>query len=128
MNLDAYKKNILFQNMSDEDITEALKCLNSYKRSYQKNEIIYHAGSSTTFMGLILNGSVIVERNDAWGNRTILTKFNSGDFFAESYAMNPAKVIPVDIIVYDDISMDFNSLTLIQSPKTRFWNLQLIHQ
>jgi len=37
-------------------------------------------------------------------------------------------VIPVDIIVYDDISMDFNSLTLIQSPKTRFWNLQLIHQ
>ena len=113
MNLDAYKKNILFQNMSDEDITEALKCLNSYKRSYQKNEIIYHAGSSTTFMGLILNGSVIVERNDAWGNRTILTKFNSGDFFAESYAMNPAKVIPVDIIAQEPILVVFLEINKI---------------
>lgn len=115
MDMDFYKKNALFQNISEQDIRDALMCLHAYKRSYQKNEIIYHAGSSTGFIGLILQGSVIVERNDAWGNRMILTAFSKGDFFAEAYAMNPQSVIPVDIIAREASTVIFLGIGIIAS-------------
>lgn len=107
MDMNFYKKNILFQGMSEQDIEDTLNCLNAYKRSYHKNEAIYHAGSSTAFVGLIYKGSVIVERNDFWGNRTILTSFSEGDFFGEAYAMNSKAVIPVDIIASEATTVIF---------------------
>ncbi len=107
MNLQFYTDNALFQGMKEEEIEEALACLNVYKRDYKKHEVIYHAGSATGFLGLIYKGSVIVERNDMWGNRAILTSFSTGEFFAEAYAMNPSMVIPVDIVSQEDTTVIF---------------------
>ena len=115
MNIDFYEKNILFRDMSRQDIEDALDCLNVYKRSYHKGEQIYRAGSSTSFIGLIYKGSVIVERNDLWGNRSILTSFSEGDFFGEAYAFNPDAVIPVDIIANEETTVFFLEVGRIAS-------------
>ena len=36
-------KCLLFENMNEKDIQEALTCFHSYTKSYQKNETIYEA-------------------------------------------------------------------------------------
>lgn len=97
----------LFEGMTLPEIQEALGCLSSYQKSFQKGEVIFASGSVVTVMGLIIEGSVIVECNDLWGNRTILTHFEKGNYFAEAYAMYPDCIVPVDIVANADCQILF---------------------
>lgn len=78
---------ILFNNMNENEIDEALKFFNARKTNYYKDNIIFHAGEKTKILGIVLSGSVTVESNDLWGNRTILTIIKKGGIFAETYAL-----------------------------------------
>ena len=40
-------------------------------------------------MGIVLEGSVTLESNDMWGNKTILSLVGAGQYFAETYALLP---------------------------------------
>ena len=84
MNKDVLRKTMLFREMTDEEITSALSHLSASEKYYQKGEIILHSGSFTDKMGLVLDGSVSIENNDIWGNRTILSNISKGQFFAET--------------------------------------------
>ena len=53
-------------------------------------------------MGLVLEGSVTVESNDVWGNRTILSHIGRGQFFAETYAILPKEPLLVDVTANED--------------------------
>ena len=46
---------------------------------------------------LVLSGSVTIESNDAWGNRTILSHVGRGQFFAETYALFKDEPLLVDV-------------------------------
>lgn len=78
---------ILFNNMNENEINEALKFFNARKTNFDKDNIIFHAGEKTKILGIVLSGSVTVESNDLWGNRTILTIIKKGGIFAETYAL-----------------------------------------
>lgn len=78
---------ILFNNMNENEIDEALNFFNARKTNYDKDTIIFHAGEKTKILGIVLSGSVTVESNDLWGNRTILTIIKKGGIFAETYAL-----------------------------------------
>ena len=54
----------LFEGMTLPEIQEALGCLSSYQKNFHKGEVIFASGSVISAMGLILEGSVIVECND----------------------------------------------------------------
>ena len=49
-------------------------------------------------MGLVLEGSVRIESNDMWGNRTILSHIGKGQVFAETYAMAKDEPMLVDAV------------------------------
>ena len=55
------------------------------------------AGESTEKLGLVLEGSVIIERNDLWGNRSILSRVGPGEIFAETYALLTREPLMVDV-------------------------------
>ena len=55
------------------------------------------AGTGTRQMGLVLSGSVTIESNDMWGNRTILSHVGVGQCFAETYALLPGEPMLVDV-------------------------------
>ena len=46
----------------------------------------------------MLEGSVRVERVDAWGNRFILERFGPGEVFAEAYACVEGEPLLVDVV------------------------------
>ena len=65
------------------------------------------AGSSTDRMGIVLEGSVTIESNDIWGNRTILSHVESGQFFAETYALLEDETMLVDVIANENCRILF---------------------
>lgn len=97
MNIDLLRNNMLFHGMTDTEIENALKKMNSTKKHFKKGAVILHAGDTTDKMGLVLDGSVTIESNDMWGNRTILSHVEKGQFFAETYALMNEEPLLVDV-------------------------------
>ncbi len=93
----AIQNSVIFHGMSRDEIGDALTALEAEEKTYEKDELILIAGERTDRFGLILDGSVTVESNDAWGNRTILSHIGRGDFFAETYAILENMPLLVDV-------------------------------
>ena len=91
-----FQTTMLFRNMTEAEIAGALDWLESYQKTYEKGEAIFRAGTLTKHLGLVLSGSVTVESNDIWGNRTILSLVGTDEFFAETYALVLNEPLMVD--------------------------------
>ena len=100
-------KKILFQGMTEDEISKCLASLNATEKGYKKGSVILHAGEFTDRMGMVISGSVTIESNDVWGNCTILSHVASGEFFAETYALLPNEVMLVDAKANDDCKILF---------------------
>ncbi len=97
MDITALQTTMLFRGMQDTEIGEALSALEAKEKTYKKGETLLHAGTTAPGMGLVLTGSVTVESNDLWGNRTILSHVGPGQVFAETYALLPTEPLLVDV-------------------------------
>lgn len=107
MNAEELKDNLLFQNMNKAEIESALDTLSATEKTYEKGEVIYLAGKYTESMGIVLYGSVTIESNDMWGNRTILSHVGSGQFFAETYALLDHEAMLVDVTANENCRILF---------------------
>ena len=90
-------KTILFSGCSAQEIDSMLGCLSPEQRSYRRGSVIYRAGDIVSSLGLVISGSVYIESDDIWGNKSIIDKVSAGQVFAETYAC--ANKIPLMINV-----------------------------
>lgn len=125
------KKNLsdfaLFRLLSPEEIGFALSRLSAEEKQYKKGAMILSAGSATERMGLVLSGSITVESNDLWGNRTILSHVGEGGFFAETYAWLHNEVMLVDVVANEDCRILFLNIRMLRalSPEQHLWAAKL---
>lgn len=89
---------LIFRDMTEKEMDEALRALNANEKKYPKGASVLHAGDTTEQMGLVLEGSVTIENNDIWGNKTILSHVGTGGFFAETYGLLPDEPLLVDVV------------------------------
>ena len=75
-------KTLLFRGTTPQEVQSILECLQAEKKHYQKSDVIYHAGDSVTSLGMVLSGSVSIENDDLWGNKSILDRIGPGQVFA----------------------------------------------
>ena len=101
------RKSMLFKGMTEEEILSALSSFHAQEKTYKKGQALLHAGDITEELGLVLEGSVTIESNDAWGNRTILSHVGSGQLFAETYALLDDEPLLVDVIANEDCRILF---------------------
>ncbi len=73
------------------------------------------AGDRAEAMGLVLTGSVNIENNDAWGNRSILDNIGPGEIFAETYSCLPEEPMLVDVAAAES-----TQLLLLSASKVLF--------
>ena len=97
MDVNRIRNTVIFKGMSEAEIADALAGLNAMTKKYKKGLAILHAGSVTNRMGLVLEGSVTIENNDVWGNKTILTHVGKDHFFAETYGLLADEPLLVDV-------------------------------
>lgn len=88
----------LFRGITPEEIQTMMGCLQGITKEYPRGSIIHHFGECISTLGLVLSGSVSVENDDIWGNKTILDKIGVGNTFAENYACLPGEPLMVNIV------------------------------
>ncbi len=106
----------LFHGISEGDATSMLQCLNAYSKQYKKNEIIYHEGDIISCAGLLLSGEAHIEKNDRWGNQSILAAITAGELFSESYACIPDATSMVNVVAVKNSEVLFlNTKRVLQT-------------
>lgn len=128
MDIQKLQKSMLFHDMTESEITKALQVLEAHEKSYEKGETLLIAGTITERIGLVLEGSVTIESNDAWGNRTIISHVGKGQVFAETYALLVNEPMLVDVTASEDCLILFLRTGGIQSLKNSLdpWALKYI--
>ena len=127
MDIAKLQKNMIFKGMADPEILSALSELRAFEKQYKKGSIFLHAGDTTKKMGLVLEGSVTIERNDMWGNRTILSHVGAGQYFAETYALLPDEVMLVDVRANEDCRIFFIYIGyLFESRTSATWKEKIL--
>lgn len=119
MDVQTIKDTQIFAGMSEKEITAALSHLASHEKKYRKGNLVFHAGNVTDNMGLVLQGSVTIESNDLWGNRTILSRVEKGDFFAETYGFLGTQPLLVDVVANESCRVLFLQIGALRGHLTR---------
>lgn len=121
------EKAALFQGLSKAELTDCCTMLHAQEREYKKGTILLHAGDQTDSVALVLAGGVTIESTDLWGNCTVLNHVGPGQFFAETYAILPNKVMLVDVRASVDSHILFlNVGSLLENMPASSWREKLI--
>ncbi len=118
MNIEFLKTTMIFHGMSEDEIADSLEFFHANEQHFKKGTAILRAGAVTDKMGLVMDGSVTIESDDVWGNRTILSSVEAGQFFAETYSLLPDEPMLVNVVANEDCRILFlriGSLKRLQS-------------
>ena len=80
------KNSKLFQGIDGKEITSMLGCLSAVRRKYRKGEMVFRRGERIDSVALLLEGSIHIQKEDYWGNLSILNEIAEGEIFGEVYA------------------------------------------
>lgn len=76
----------LFRGIEENELESMLKCLSAVTRDYRRGECVFRRGELVPGVALLLEGSVHIQKEDFWGNLSILNEISKGDLFGEVYA------------------------------------------
>ena len=86
----------LMQGLNEQEISLILNCLQAKIKKYEKGETIFQEEEKIEEIGIIFSGTVTVQRNDYWGNRSIVALLGELDGFGETFAcLNPVSDVQV---------------------------------
>ena len=78
----------VFTGITTDEIRDMLSCLSARETTFIKDEIIFSYGETITGIGIVLEGSVHIVKEDFWGNANLMAECVPGDIFGEAYAIN----------------------------------------
>ena len=96
----------LFRGVPAEELPALLARASARTCAFQKGELLLRRGDVTRRLGLVLEGSVHIIREDFWGNRSIVGLAGPGEIFAESYAL-AGEPLEVSVLAASDARVLF---------------------
>lgn len=79
------KHHPLFSGLSISEIETVLSCFHFQNKEYSKNEYILMEGDHVLYVGVILHGTVLMEKNDLYGNSYFFTELREHEIFGEPF-------------------------------------------
>lgn len=119
MNTSFLSNTLLFRGITEDEISVLLICLSAQERTFQKDEVIFRAGSPISEIGLIESGSVNIVVNFYWGNSNIFGHVSKGQIFGENYAAIPGKDLICDVIACEETRVLFLNMQKLLTPCQR---------
>ena len=120
----------LFRGIPAGDFGVLLEHLKAETRSYKKGDLICHAGEHTNALGIVLTGSVTIESDDIFGNRSVLDKVGPGQVFAETYACVPNDPMLVNVAAAENCRHHgklIENLLLVSAQKNLSLSRRIFH-
>ncbi len=107
--INALTKVILFKELDKDELIKTLMCIRPSIASYKKKEYLTNCGEEFTGIGIIVEGKVIVTKENAAGDRMIMAKLEESDIFGEMIAFANHNRWPATVIAETDCTVLFLS-------------------
>lgn len=96
------KRTQLFAGVGDDEIISMLSCLNARLSNFKKGEYVLRQGEHLSDIIVLVEGSLHVQKDDYWGNRSLLSKISVGEMFGEAYVAPESGGVLNDVIAVSD--------------------------
>ena len=103
--LDILKRSKLFANVSKDEISGMLTCLDAHEKHYKEGEFVFRQGDKVESVSVLVDGALLVQADDYWGNRSIITRVAVGELFGQAYLAGEA--IMNDVVAVEDSTVIF---------------------
>ena len=103
-------KSPLFAGFTAEELNSLLAEGNCFEKTFLKDELILHAGETVESLGIVTEGRVQIEKNDFWGNKSVLDCLGKNQVFAETYALSRNEPLMVDVTALENTRVLFINL------------------
>lgn len=101
------KRTKLFSGVGEEDISTMLSCLGARLLTFKKGDYVLRQGEHLNDILILAEGSLHIQRDDYWGNRSILGHIGTGEIFGEAYAAPESGTLLNDVVAIENSSVFF---------------------
>lgn len=101
------KKTKLFSGVGEDDVTSMLSCLGARLKSYKKGEFVLRQGEHLSDIVVLVEGKLHIQKDDYWGNRSILGLIEVGEMFGEAYVSPESSSLINDVVAVEDSTAIF---------------------
>ena len=96
----------LFQRVSEESQQAMRTCFDMREQSFRTGEVVYDFSAGRNMVGVLAQGTAVIERIDHQGSRTILERLDEGGVFGE-------------MLMFENVAGD--SITVVAEAPCRVW-------
>lgn len=107
------KRTQMFAGVGDDEIAAMLSCLDARLYKYKKGEYVLRQGERLNDITVLVEGNLHIQRDDYWGNRSILGYITVGEMFGESYVAPESGPLINDVIAVEDSAVIFFNINRI---------------
>ena len=113
----------LFAGVSEDEISTMLSCLDARLGKYKKGEYVFRQGEHLNHITVLVEGDLHIQRDDYWGNRSVVNRIAVGEMFGEAYIAPESGAILNDVVATRDsavIFFDVKRIITVCSSACRF--------
>ncbi len=108
------KRTKMFSGLNEYEIGSLIDCNGARLRTYKKGEYVLHQGEDISDIVVLVEGKLHIQRDDFWGNRSILGEVAVGEIFGEAYAPPDSGRLINDVVaVENSVVMCFDLKNLL---------------
>lgn len=101
------KRTQLFSGIGEDEVSSMLGCLGAYTEDFKKGEYIFRQGEHISKIMILASGCVHIQRDDYWGNRSIINVVEPGEMFGEAYVSPDSGALLNDVVAVEDCTVIF---------------------
>ena len=105
--LPVLKRTKLFAGVGAEELPVMLNCLGAVVRGYRKGEYVFRYGEQIGSITVLVEGRLLIQKDDYWGNRSIVNVIEPGELFGEAYAAPDSGALRNDVLAAEDSTAVF---------------------
>ena len=96
------KQTKLFAGLMDQKIETMLSCLGARRKEYKKGEYVFSQGEHLQYFAVLVEGGLLIQQDDYWGNRSIVSPIVVGEMFGEAYIAPESGPLLCDVVAVED--------------------------
>lgn len=96
------KRSKLFSGVGEDGIVSMLNCLNATSLHFKKGDYIFRQGEYLHSITLLTEGRLHIQKEDYWGNLSILNEIAPGEMFGEAHIAPNSGAMLNDVVATED--------------------------
>ena len=101
------KRTQMFAGVGDDEISAMLSCLGAKLYNYKKGEYVLRQGERLSDIIVLAEGNLHIQKDDYWGNRSILGQIAVGEMFGEAYVAPESGALLNDVVAIENSTVIF---------------------